>query len=201
MSVDEVLTAVEEDSLFYARSGGGLTLSGGEPLAQADFARQLLTEAKRRHLNTAMETSGLASWDNLAQCCERLDTILYDIKCIDPPKHCQYTGVLNETILANFMKICETFPGLRKIVRTPVIPGFNDSPAEIGKIMAFLQGRPKVEYELAAYHRLGQSKYESLGREYLPGDTQLAAAKFQALLELVRQQRGSKAGEQQCSGL
>lgn len=191
MTVAEVMREVEADGVFYARSGGGLTLSGGEPLAQSGFAVALLKEAKRRRLNTSMETCGLAPWEELAAACRHLDTIIYDIKCIDAEKHEAFTGVSNEPILANFARLCEEFPTLPKLVRTPVIPGINDSEADIGAVAAYLAGRPGVEYELLAYHRLGRPKYKYLGREYPLGDETLDEDKMKALKQLARERLGN----------
>lgn len=183
--VEELLDIVEADSAFYARSGGGLTLSGGEPLAQPDFALALLKEAKRRRINTAVETTGHAPWGVLAEAASLLDTIIYDIKCLDEETHRTGTGVSNQLILANFARLCEAFPDLPKLVRTPVIPGFNDDEQTISEIAALLHGKPGVTYELLPYHRLGQSKYEALGREYPLGQRVLDEVRLRRLRELA----------------
>lgn len=188
MSVDEVLAVVEEDSVFYSRSGGGLTVSGGEPLGQPDFTIALLREARRRRIDTAMETSGYADWSVLEQACAHLNTIMYDIKCVDEHTHKQGTGVSNGLILENFTKLCRQFPDLPIAVRTPVIPGFNDSEEAVAAILEFIKGKPNVSYELLPYHRLGQSKYESLSREYPFGDALLDDKKMQSLQSLVKKQ-------------
>jgi len=186
MSVDEVLEVVEADSVFYARSGGGITLSGGEPLVQAAFACNLLQEAKRRRINTSMETCGLAEWKDLERACRNLDSILFDIKSMDPEKHRSFVGVSNERILENFDHLRECFPDLPKRVRTPVIPGFNDTEKDILAILEFIQNRPGVEFELLAYHRLGRPKYCYLGRDYLPGEVALNQQRMSALEEVVK---------------
>lgn len=166
-SVSDIMKVVEEDSMFYARSGGGVTLSGGEPLSQGDFALEILKESKLRRINTAIETCGLAAWPALESCCRFLDSILFDIKCIDNEKHKKFTGRGNELILENFLKMCDSFPNLPKLVRTPVIPGFNDTHEDIGDIIRFIKDRPNVTYEVLPYHRMGQAKYEFLGKNYL----------------------------------
>ena len=165
-SVDEILENVEADGAFYSRSGGGMTISGGEPFMQADFTIALLKEAKRRRINTAIETSGYTDWSILAQACEYLDTILFDIKCLDDQKHSEFTHVSNQMILNNFQKLCDHFPEINIVVRTPVIPGFNDSNESITAIVSYVKDKPNVRYEILPYHRLGQPKYEYLGREY-----------------------------------
>jgi pyruvate formate lyase activating enzyme len=173
-SVGDIIKIVEEDGAFYARSGGGMTISGGEPFMQAEFTIALLKEAKRRKINTAIETAGYVEWSILAKACEYLDTILFDIKTIDDHKHLQYTHVSNKIILDNFEKLCLHFPKINIIVRTPLIPGFNDSDEAIRAIAMYVQDRPNVHYEILPYHRLGQAKYEYLGREYT-----LAGAKLE----------------------
>ena len=187
MSVDQVLSVAEADGIFYARSGGGITLSGGEPLAQPGFAAELLGEARRRRINTSMETSGFGNWHDLEHICRNLDSILYDIKCLDAAKHREFVGVSNELILANFRRLCETFPDLPKKVRTPVVPGFNDEEAEIRAIVDFIADCPNVDYELLAYHRLGQPKYCYLGRDYPLDGVTLSDDRLQALDRIVRQ--------------
>ncbi len=186
MSVDEVLHAVEADGIFYARSGGGITLSGGEPLAQADFACELLLQARRRRINTSMETCGFVQWKDLERACRALDSILFDIKSMDLGKHIEFTGVSNELILENFRRLCATFPNLPKRVRTPVIPGFNDTEEDIRAIIAFIKDKPNVEYELLAYHRFGQPKYRYLDREYELSDITVDNSRMKVLKELVK---------------
>lgn len=173
MTVDEVLNIVESDSVFYARSGGGITLSGGEPLLQSDFSAELLREARRRKINTSMETCGYARWSDMEKVCQHLNNILFDIKCLDPDYHKKFTGVANDKILYNLSNLCKTFPQMPKLVRTPVIPGVNDTKEAIEAIANMLKGRPNVQYELLAYHRLGQTKYEYIGREYTFKEAQL----------------------------
>lgn len=167
MTAKEVVSAVEEDGGFYVRSGGGLTLSGGEPLSQPEFAFDILKTAKRRGLDTAVETSGICPWEVIETIGPYVDHIFYDIKCVDPLKHKQATGLSNEAILENYQKLRACFPLLPITVRTPVVPGFNDSVGEIESIKQFIQrsGLP-ARYELLSYHRFGESKYAKLGLTY-----------------------------------
>lgn len=167
MSVPEVLQLVEEDSAFYSRSGGGLTLSGGEPLVQAGFVKKLLQEAKKGGLDTAIETCGLVNWHVLEEVSPYINTVLYDLKCMDPEKHRAFTGQSNELILQNLEKLCRHFPQLPVIVRTPVVPGFNDTETDLESIVDYIKRFPGVEYELLPYHRFGEAKYQYLGRKYL----------------------------------
>ena len=170
MSVEEIIKKVEEDNAFYMRSGGGITLSGGEPLMQAKFAVKLLTAAKKEGLETAIETSGFAPWEKAKPVFEKLDYIQYDLKSMDTKKHKEYTGVPNQLILDNFRKLCAAFPEKQIMARTPVIPGFNDTVKEIQAIADFIseaaQGHPNIRYELLPFHAFGSAKYEYLGGKY-----------------------------------
>lgn len=188
MDVDDVMAEAEADMAFYARSGGGITLSGGEPLAQPGFACSILEEAKQRRMNTAMETCGLVRWADLERACRNLDSILFDIKCMDPHKHARFTNVSNERVLENFQRLCEVFGDLPKHVRTPVVPDFNDTEEEVQAILDFIRDKPGVDYELLPYHRLGRTKYEHLEREYPLGDAVLEDAKFKTLKNMVEPQ-------------
>ena len=179
-SVEEILEEVEKDKTFYKTSGGGLTVSGGEPLMQAEFTAELLKEAKKKNIHTCIETSGQAPWENFRSVLKELDYLIMDIKCFSSKKHKEQTGIGNELILENMRKIKETFPNLPVLVRTPVIPGFNDTEEEILQIAEFVNDL-KYEYELLKYHRLGLPKYESLHRKYPMGDVELEDEKFKKI--------------------
>ncbi len=185
-SVDEIIKTVEKDSLFYGRSGGGLTISGGEPLVQAYFTLAILKQARSHRINTAIETCGYGDWTKLAQVCEHLNTLIMDIKCMDPEKHKEFTGVSNELILSNFKKLCQEFPNLPKLIRTPVIPGFNDTEEDIQAIVDFIKDQPNVQYELLKYHRLGEQKYTYIGKTYPYKGAQLDDEKFNRLKEIAK---------------
>jgi pyruvate formate lyase activating enzyme len=191
LSVADVLAAVEEDGLFYARSGGGLTVSGGEPLVQARFAARLLAAARERGLDTAIETSGCGRWEDLERVCRHVDQVFYDVKTLDPERHREWTGVGNERILANLRRLCETFPELPVVVRTPVVPGFNDDVGSIRAIADFLERLPRpVRYELLPYHGFGESKYAQLGRSYaLAGLEPPARARMAELARVAEEAR------------
>lgn len=183
-SIDEILDIVERESVFYGHGDGGLTISGGEPLTHRDFIIPLLKEAKKRRLNTAIETCGYGNYDVLYSAAQYLDTILYDIKSMDSKKHKEYTGCDNEKILHNFERLCQDFPKINKKVRTPVIPGFNDSKEDIEAILDFIKDKPNVSYEPLKYHSFGKGKYKALGREYLLGDIKLEDSVFDELKNL-----------------
>ncbi len=170
VTVRDMLEEVEKDRNFYRRSGGGMTLSGGESLCQPEFARDLLRAAKEVGINTALESMACAKYTIVEEILPYLDTYLMDIKHTNTAKHKEFTGKSNELMLDNAKKIAES--GQTKLViRVPVIPGFNDTVEEIRGIAEFADHLPGVErLHLLAYHRLGQDKYDGLGREYLMKD-------------------------------
>ena len=164
VTVAEVLAEVEKDRLFYENSGGGMTLSGGEPLAQPEFTLALLREGRRGGLHQALDTSGDAPWKVLEQAAELAGLILFDVKCLDPERHREATGRPNERILANLERLGRGETPI--CIRVPVVPGFNDRAEEIGAIGRLAEGLPAVEsVELLRYHGLGEGKYASLGLE------------------------------------
>ncbi|MDR2744763.1 MAG: glycyl-radical enzyme activating protein [Desulfovibrio sp.] len=163
-SVEDVLAVVEQDEAFYARSSGGLTVSGGEPLFQGGFVAALLREARRRRYKTAMETCGMASAALVREVAPFLNHMLFDIKTMDSAAHKAQTGLPNAQILENFSILAEEFPDLPLMARTPVIPGFNDTPEAIAAVASFIAPYARVTYELLPYHRLGTQKYHFLDR-------------------------------------
>ena len=191
-TVDEVLRLVEQDGQFYARSGGGLTLSGGEPLAQPEFALALLREAKRRRIDTSLETCGHVPWPVLAQAAALLDSIMFDMKSLDPARHLEGTGMPPGQALENLRRLVVEYPGLPVHVRTPVIPGFNDREEDIEAMCAFLADMPSADYALLPYHRLGTQKYHFLGREAPMGEAALPAEAFARLEALARKRLGAR---------
>lgn len=169
VTVAEVLEIVRQDMPYYRRSGGGLTLSGGEMLCQSDFAYALLRSAKEAAINTAVETTGFASYEVIEKLLPHIDTVLMDIKHTNSQKHKAFTTQPNELILENAVKIAKNAKKL--IIRVPVIPTFNDTPEEIGDIAKFAASLEGVtEINLLPYHRFGKDKYDGLNREYLMGD-------------------------------
>lgn len=166
VTVAEVMETVVKDRSYYAKSGGGLTLSGGESLCQPEFARDLMRAAKASGINTAMESMGCAKWEVIEEILPYLDHYLMDIKHINGEKHKQFTGKSNELMLENARKIAASGQ-TRLSIRVPVIPTFNDTPDEIKAIATFADKLPGVdEIYLLPYHRLGQDKYDGLGRTY-----------------------------------
>lgn len=165
VTVGEVMEEIIRDRPYFRRSGGGVTLSGGEALCQPEFAVALLKSVKNMGINTAIETTGYASKEVIASYLPYLDTVLMDIKHTDGEKHKSFTGRDNAKILENARFIAES--GARLVIRTPVIPTFNDTVDEIGAIASFAASLPGVrELHLLPYHRIGTDKYPGLGREY-----------------------------------
>ena len=170
VTVAEVMKTVEKDRQYYWRTGGGLTLSGGESLCQPEFATALLQAAQDSGISTAMESMGCAKWETIEKLLPYLDQYLLDIKHMNPRKHKEFTGRSNELMIENAMKIAKS--GMTELsIRVPVIPGFNDTEEEIRQIAAYTATLPNVKrMHLLPYHRLGQDKYTGLNREYLMGD-------------------------------
>jgi pyruvate formate lyase activating enzyme len=167
-TVGEVLAEVEADRRFYEQSGGGVTLSGGEPLGQPSFSRGLLQAIHERGIHTAIETSGYGAWSVWLELLPHLDLILYDLKELDPERHQMMTGVSNRLILDNLRQLADT--GKKVIVRRPVIPGYNDSPESIHALARFVSSLQTIEeIDLLPYHRFGRAKYDRLGKEYVMG--------------------------------
>jgi pyruvate formate lyase activating enzyme len=188
-TVRQILDEVERDSVFYARSGGGMTLSGGEPLMQSRFALALLREARRRRMDCAIETSGYAHWSVVAAACALLREVYFDVKMIDPDRHEKQTGVGNAPILENLRRMVEEFPQLDICVRTPIVPTVNDSEEDIGAILDFLAPWPRLKYELLPYHPLGTPKYLLLGRSPPMDEAALPDARLAELRALVARRR------------
>nr|MCR4653194.1 glycyl-radical enzyme activating protein [Eubacterium sp.] len=186
MSAEEVLEEVLRDRAFYDSSFGGITLSGGEPLMQADFACEILLEAGKHGLHRAIETCGYASWEKYERVVALVDELIADVKLMDTDKHKVWTGRGNEPVLENLRRARETFPGLPIHVRTPVIPDVNDTEEEITAIRDFAK-EIGADYELLRYHRLGEPKYESLNRVYPMGTRELSARAFRELQTYISQ--------------
>ncbi|MBU4374545.1 MAG: glycyl-radical enzyme activating protein, partial [Euryarchaeota archaeon] len=152
----------EKDRQFYENSGGGITVSGGEPLLQSKFTTALLKECKKRGLHTAIDTCGHAAPVIFKHVVEYADMVLFDIKNIDPEKHCELTGVRNELILENLKVLSGGNKHVQ--VRVPVILGYNDSEENITGISEFLVKFDFKDAVLIPFHKLGEMKYEGLGR-------------------------------------
>jgi len=164
VSVDDVMTVVREDSTFYEVSGGGITLSGGEPLLQGDFTVALLMQCKVEGFHTAIDTCGQVPWTVINKVLPHVDLVLYDVKHISPHNHKRYTGASNRLILNNLRRLCDY--GVPVEIRMPIIPTINDSKKTIESTASFLGSMNNITaVRLLPYHRLAGSKYQSLGQE------------------------------------
>ena len=166
VTVAEVIEEIERDRVYYRRSGfGGVTLSGGECLWQPEFSRALLEVCQSRGISTAIETTAYADMEVIRSILPFVDTVLMDIKHMNGEKHKQFTTKDNSLILENAVKIAKEAKKL--VIRTPVIPTFNDTEGEIGDIARFAASLGTVEeMHLLPYHRIGSDKYAGLGRSY-----------------------------------
>ena len=186
VSVYEVIEEIKKDLPYYMRSGGGLTLSGGESLLQPEFAISLLRAAKDIGINTAIETTGFSEFEIIEEFLKYLDYVLMDIKHVNNVKHKEFTGQSNRLILENARRIAKS--GVDLTIRVPVIPGFNNTPEEIMQISEFVRTIPEVKnMHLLPYHRMGEDKYTGLGREYmLAGVEPMTNEYMESLLEIAK---------------
>jgi pyruvate formate lyase activating enzyme len=167
MTVDEVFDVVRRDAMFYDASGGGVTVSGGEPLLQPAFVSALLERCRAAGVHTCVETSGCASESAVRRVLPYVDCWLYDLKLYDADRHFEYTGRTNETILANAAIVAES--GADVLFRMPIIPGITDESSNIEQTARLLQRvassiNTTCRVELMPYHRLAEGKYRSLDR-------------------------------------
>jgi pyruvate formate lyase activating enzyme len=165
LSVEEVVRRVRRDHPFYRRSGGGVTLSGGEPSLQPGFASEILRRCRELGIHTAVETAGEQEWEALSRLLRFTDLVLYDLKHMDPEEHERLTGVPNGRILENARRMGRR--GVPVLVRVPIVPGLTDSEENLRAIVEFcLEMEGLVGVEPLPYHPLGVPKYGRLGREY-----------------------------------
>jgi pyruvate formate lyase activating enzyme len=162
MSVDEVMKEVIQDRPFYARSGGGMTISGGEPLAQIDFTLALLHAAREQGIHRCVETSGFASWERIRSLLPLVNLFLYDFKETDAQRHKDFTGQSNLLILENLRSLHAA--GAKIQLQCPIIPGCNDREDYIQGIIALAHSLPGLQgVQLLPYHPLGESKLQRFG--------------------------------------
>ncbi len=163
-TVDQIMATVLRDRLFYEQSGGGLTITGGEPMLQIDFTLALLQAARAEGIPTCLDTCGWASQHAFAQVLPYVDLFLFDYKASDPAAHKKLTGVSNELILSNLDFLARQSASIR--LRCPLIPGVNDTPEHLEGIVRLHRRYPGLEgIDLMAYHNAGNAKYERYGLE------------------------------------
>ncbi len=174
LTVGELIAEIERDLIFFEESGGGVTLSGGEPLAQPRFVSALLGACRDRGIGTVLETCGYAPSGVFLTVAPLADLVLFDLKLMDPARHKQYTGVSNRRILGNLKELVAR--GRPVTVRIPVMPGINDADDEIRQFARYLAELPASQVELLPYHHIGAGKYKRLGLTYRLGDAPRPAA-------------------------
>lgn len=166
MTVGQVLAEIESDATFYESSGGGMTVSGGEPLLQPEITCALLKGAKERGIHTALDTSGFAKWELFENVLEYVDVVLLDIKSLDDEKHIKWTGVSNKIILDNAAKLAKTGVSMR--LRFPIVHDVNYWDLEYPrKMLKFAEGLGGniTGLDIMPFHRFAEKKYEELGRK------------------------------------
>lgn len=164
--VTTLMQAINSDRVFYEQSGGGVTFSGGEPLAQVGFLKSMLQTCKAAGIHTAVDTSGYTSWKNLAAVLDDTDLFLYDLKLMDDERHQEFTGVSNRLILENLEHLAQS--GAAIWIRYPLVPGINDQPENIDALIDFIKPLAGVQQiNLLPYHNAAGQKYLGLGQQYL----------------------------------
>jgi pyruvate formate lyase activating enzyme len=166
MSAEQVFQEVIKDEIFYKNSGGGVTLSGGEPLAQPEFSAAILQLCKQAGVHTAIETTGMVDWDTFKKVLKYTDLVLYDLKHMNSAAHRRCTGVPNELILENVKRIHNELH-IPIIARIPVVPGYNADPHNIEATATFIAAELGLDTKvnILAYHRLGEGKYSRLEKD------------------------------------
>ena len=179
MTVPDGMAEVSKDQVFFDESGGGITVSGGEPLMQAAFVESLLAACRARRIRTVLDTCGWADASVLLRIRENVDLFFYDLKVMDSEKHRHFTGMTNDVILQNLRMLAER--GSAVVVRVPVIPGVNDDTDNVDALSGFLMPLGLREVDLLPYHRFGSDKYRRLHLPYgmegvvPPSDEQIEA--------------------------
>jgi pyruvate formate lyase activating enzyme len=191
MSVGEVVEELEKDTLFYDESGGGITISGGEPLAQPDFLLGLLKACGESGFHRAVDTTGLTDPSTLIQVAKETDLFLYDLKLMDPELHRQFTGFSNERILSNLQLL--TKMGIKIVIRYPVIPSVNDDLENArltAEFVCSLDGVPDVN--ILPFHKAARDKHKRFGLDYTLDESTEASDEQIARIRAVMEKSGLK---------
>jgi pyruvate formate lyase activating enzyme len=165
LTTEELFREVARDSAFFRRSKGGITVGGGEPTFQPEFVAEFLQRCKHSNIHTSIETCGYCPWEHLDNILEHTDTVFMDIKHMDDRVHRELTGIPNGLIRENARTVAQKRP---LIIRTPVVPGLNDSEENVRATAEFAAqlGKNLLRIELLPYHELGLGNYERLGKNY-----------------------------------
>ena len=180
MTVDEIVAHCTRQRIFYSHSGGGVTISGGEPGHQPQFAASLVRKLREKGFDVAMETCGFFSWPEMQKSLQDLDLLFFDLKHPDDARHRSLTGQSNQVILQNFIRAAEIIDNL--VVRLPLIPGINDHLQDLEATATFIRSHMRTpRIELLPYHDWSTRKYETLGLEFhefpIPSDTDIDRAR------------------------
>lgn len=188
-TISELMDTIEEDRPFYELSGGGVTLGGGEVLAQPEAAASLLQVCKQRGINTAIETCGYTRPETLHKIADYVDLFLFDVKHMDSDRHHELTGVRNEMILQNLVWLLENRHDVK--IRIPLLKGVNDAEDDVFRIVEFLKPYQELKnfkgVDLLPYHKMGVNKYTQLDWEYpIEGDPKLSEADLERIESFIR---------------
>jgi pyruvate formate lyase activating enzyme len=164
VGVKELLSEIEKDKTFFENSGGGVTISGGEPTLQLDFLERFLARCRERGIHTTLDTTGYIEWSRFERIVDLVDLFLYDLKHIDEEEHKKLTGVSNRRILENLEKLVQR--GKNVIVRIPVIPNRNDTQKNVSQSRDFLSSLGIRRVDLLPFNKAAGSKYRLLGKTY-----------------------------------
>lgn len=172
VTVDKVMETVLRDRVYYGRSGGGVTFSGGEATMQFDFLKELLRACRAEGIHTCIETNGILSAERLSALCELVDLFLVDFKLYDSALHLKYTGAPNELVLKSLALLSERKKDV--ILRCPIIPGVNDTEEHFAAIRALQEQYGNVlDAEIMPYHDIGAVKWKNIGKSYLMRDVKV----------------------------
>ena len=165
MTITDIINEIQKDRIFFDQSKGGVTLSGGEPLSQGVFLKDLVVELKSKRINIILDTSGYSKWEVLENIAPYIDLFLYDLKVVNNEKHKKYTGVSNEIIIENLKKLSTI--GKEIFIRIPIIPSLNDSEEDIQDFINLLKEVKNFNHiDLLPYHNISMEKYKRLGVKY-----------------------------------
>lgn len=186
-TVEEVCRIVEKDMSYYRNSGGGVTVSGGEPTSQPESLLELLVKCREMGIHTCLDTCGFADWDVLKEALKHVDLVLMDNKHMNTEIHKKFTGVNNELILENTARAAAQ--GVPMIIRVPLIPGLNDSDENVNQLGQFMKTCGLSRVDLLPYHRFSLSKYQALSKEYsleeLPSPDEAEVRRVASTLEAL----------------
>jgi pyruvate formate lyase activating enzyme len=177
MLAEDIADAVERDKIFYKNTGGGVTLSGGEPLAQPIQATSLLSLCKERGISSVVETSGYGNTVDFEAMLEYTDVLLFDIKHMDTEKHKRYTGKDNSLIIKHFLKAANMMHRGKiagMVLRFPLVPGINDDEENVGETARLAAGAGVKEIHILGFHQAGKAKWRSHGMKYRLEDMRVA---------------------------